>query len=154
MRVLAFLALLISGLALADINAYPFASPEQEAQFRRLTQELRCPKCQNQNLADSDAPLAKDLRDIIFEKLQAGESPEQIEAYLHKRYGDFILYKPPVKPTTWLLWFGPGLFLAGGVAWLLRAIARRRAQPSAPQAVDEERLKRILKTDSEQDRAS
>lgn len=123
----AVFGLLLSGFALAGINAYEFKDPATEARFRVLITELRCPKCQNQDIADSDAPLAKDLKDIIYDKLNAGESDQQILDFMQKRYGDFILYRPPMKPKTWILWFGPGIFLVLGIALLVRRVRRKTA---------------------------
>ena len=96
-----------------------------EARLKTLSEELRCLVCQNQTLADSTAPLAEDLRREVGELAVAGKSDAEIKQYLVARYGDFVLYNPPVKATTWLLWFGPFALLAGGaVVWLV--ILRRR----------------------------
>lgn len=99
---------------------YPFDTPKQHAQFRGLLRDLRCLVCQNQDLADSNAGLAKDLRDEVYAHVQAGESDDEIIRYLTMRYGDFILFKPPVKAITSMLWFGPLLFLAIGLFLFLR----------------------------------
>ena len=88
-----------------------FSDPAQEKQFKELTEELRCLVCQNQSLADSSAGLAQDLRQEVYSMVIAGNSNEEIVNYLVARYGDFILYRPPLKPTTYLLWFGPVIFL-------------------------------------------
>ncbi len=93
---------------------YPFDNLKQEAQFNHLLKEFRCLVCQNQDLADSNAALAKDLRVQIHHLVQTGKSDGQIHDYLRARYGDFILFKPPVKGLTILLWFGPFLFLILG----------------------------------------
>lgn len=110
----------------AKIQVYPFKDAEKELRFNRLIQELRCPKCQNNNLADSNAGLAVDLKDIIYEKINEGETDEQIIAYLKQRYGDFISYRPPIKPSTWLLWFGPFAFLLIGGIFIFRFIRTRK----------------------------
>ncbi|BBI67003.1 hypothetical protein PKHYL_11940 [Psychrobacter sp. KH172YL61] len=79
---------------------------QQEAQYRGLiSEELRCPKCQNQNLAASDAPIAQDLKQKVYDLVKDGRSDAEIRAYMQERYGDFISYKPPVRPSTWILWF-------------------------------------------------
>jgi cytochrome c-type biogenesis protein CcmH len=115
----------------AEILVYDFDDPQKEARFNQLTAELRCPKCQNNNLADSDAPLAVDLKDIIYEKLNANESNEQIVGYLTERYGDFITYRPPLKPSTWIIWFGPFVFLLVGGWLILRFVAGRKEKVPA-----------------------
>jgi cytochrome c-type biogenesis protein CcmH len=98
-----------------------------EARLKNLEEELRCLVCQNQTLADSNAPLAEDLRREVRELAQQGKSDAEIKQYLVARYGDFVLYKPPVKPTTYLLWFGPFAFLlGGGLVWYV--VLRRRAR--------------------------
>ena len=93
---------------------YPLDSPKKEAQFEHLLKNLRCLVCQNQDLADSNAELAKDLRLQVYHLVQEGKSDGEINDYLTARYGDFILFKPPIKAVTWLLWFGPFLFLLLG----------------------------------------
>lgn len=110
---------LLSNILHADA-IYPFEKPKQQAQFRGLLRDLRCLVCQNQDLADSNAGLAKDLRDEVYAHVQAGESDDEIIRYLTMRYGDFILFKPPVKVVTSMLWFGPFLFLAVGLGLFLR----------------------------------
>src|SRR5215467_13838206 len=92
-----------------------------------LAEELRCLVCQNQTLAESNAPLAEDLRNQLREQMRAGKSDKQVVDFLVDRYGDFVLYRPPLKATTFLLWFGPFLLLATGFAVLLRRVRRRRA---------------------------
>lgn len=109
-----FLGLLFAGLSHAN-SMYPLSSIKQEAQFNHLLKELRCLVCQNQDLADSNAQLAKDLRLQVYQLVQDGKSDTEIYNYLTSRYGDFILFKPPVKAVTWLLWFGPFVFLMLGV---------------------------------------
>jgi cytochrome c-type biogenesis protein CcmH len=107
-----------------------FDSPEQEARFHVLTEELRCTVCQNQNLADSDAPLAQDLREEIYTMLRAGRSNEEIKTFLVERYGDFVLYRPPVQGNTLALWLMPGVLLLGGavvVFFVVRGRNRRLA---------------------------
>lgn len=95
----------------AAIEVYDFDSVQQEAQYRGLIEELRCPKCQNQNLAGSDAPIAQDLKQKTYDLIKEGRSDTEIRAYMQERYGDFITYKPPVRPSTWILWFFPPLLL-------------------------------------------
>ena len=103
-----------------------FDSPEQEARFKQLTMELRCTVCQNQNLADSDAQLAHDLRAEVHEMLMAGNSDDDIKNFMVQRYGDFVLYRPPVQKNTYLLWVAPMLLLLIG-ALVLRVNIKKRA---------------------------
>lgn len=122
------LGLLIAGGGAAAREAVPAsADPALEQHVLRIAAELRCLVCQNQSLADSHAPLALDLRQQIREMLRRGDSDAQVRAFMTERYGDFVLYRPPVRPGTWLLWFGPALLLAGGLA-TLAAVLRRRAR--------------------------
>jgi cytochrome c-type biogenesis protein CcmH len=114
------LACLLSVTSYAAIDVYNFDSVQQEAQYRGLIEELRCPKCQNQNLAGSDAPIAQDLKQKTYDMVKDGRSDGEIRAYMQERYGDFISYKPPVRPSTWILWFFPPLLLIvliGGWFW-------------------------------------
>ena len=139
MRAVLFAALFVfAGLA-AAAQPLRFADAAEEARFRALAAELRCVMCQNQSLADSDAPIARDLRAQVLEMMREGRSDDEIQAYLVERYSDFVLYRPPMKPSTWLLWFGPGLVLVGGAATVV-AIVRRRAAaaPPAPPAEDDQ----------------
>ena len=137
--------------ALAATSVYDFSSPEQEQTFRELTKELRCPKCQNQDIGDSDAELAKDLRDKSYELLQAGKSKQEVIDYMAARYGNFILYKPPFQASTMILWFGPVLVMLVG---LIIVVVRTRKQPrnraeDALSAEQEARLNELLKKDKE-----
>ncbi len=103
--------------------------PVLEARVMRLASELRCLVCQNQTIADSHADLAQDLRNQVREMLKQGKSEGEILAYMTQRYGDFVLYRPPVKSTTTLLWFGPAVLLIGGVAVLIVVLRRRSRLP-------------------------
>ena len=115
----------------------------QETKARELSAELRCLVCQNQSIDDSDAPLARDIRVLIRERLTKGDEPNVIREFLISRYGDFILLKPPLKLSTLLLWTTPLWALAAGAIMLVRG-ARRRASATAPLSADEEaRLQRI-----------
>ena len=124
---------LAAGAAGAFSLDTPLADPALEARARALHAALRCPVCQGQSLADSDAGLARDLRAIVRERLAAGATDGEVLAFLAARYGDYVLLEPPVKPATWALWFGPAaVFVAGaGLAWLL---LRRRARADGPGA--------------------
>ena len=113
--------------AYAAIDVYDFDSVQQEAQYRGLIEELRCPKCQNQNLAGSDAPIAQDLKQKTYDMVKEGRSDGEIRDYMQERYGDFITYKPPIRPSTWILWFFPPLLLITLIAgWFWQSKRRQR----------------------------
>ncbi|WP_323842207.1 MULTISPECIES: cytochrome c-type biogenesis protein [unclassified Moraxella] len=142
-----FLGMMTS--AWAGIEVYEFKTPEDETRYRALIEELRCPKCQNQNLAGSDAPIALDLKQKTYEMIIDGRSDTEIRDYMFERYGDFISYKPPVRPSTWILWFFPPFLLVlliGG--WLLKTRhSRHNIQKDDVDALsvsEEARLAQIL----------
>jgi len=136
---LAIALLLWSALAGAAIDPYGFRDDAERDRFQALTRELRCPKCQNQDLADSNAPIAGDLRREIQRLMAAGHSDEQIIAYLEQRYGEFIRFRPPFEGRTLLLWTLPILGLVGGAA-LLVALTRRRRPEQGLSTAERERL--------------
>lgn len=134
--VLALLILMMGFMTLshAAIEVYDFNSPRQEAQYRGLIDEFRCPKCQNQNLASSDAPIAQDLKQKTYDMVKDGRSDTEIRQYMQERYGDFISYNPPVRPSTWILWFFPPLLLIvalGGWFWRNQRSRKRPATPKS-----------------------
>jgi cytochrome c-type biogenesis protein CcmH len=140
-RALVWLILcLLPALAFAQaIQPLPFRDRAEEVRFQKLSAELRCPMCQNETLADSNAPIAHDLRRQVFEMIQAGKSDDEIKTYLVDRYSQFVLYKPPVEPSTWLLWFGPAVLLAAGAAVVAIQVRRRARQaPASTPANDTE----------------
>ncbi len=143
---LAVLALLLAlgrgaPAAAGAIEPREFPTPEQDALYHELIGELRCLVCQNQNLAESEADLAKDLRDEIAEMVRAGKSREEVIDFLVARYGDFVRYRPPLRRDTWLLWLGPFVLLAAGLA-ALAVVLRRRQRAAVPAAPDPEALAR------------
>lgn len=115
----------VSNVAFAN-TLYPLNTPKQEAQFNHLLRDLRCLVCQNQDLVDSNAGLARDLRNEVYSLVKNGKSDAEIIHYLTTRFGDFILFKPPVKSLTLLLWFGPGLFLLLGLLIYWKTCITRR----------------------------
>jgi len=127
MRVFLLTLLLLPGLSWGAIDVYEFSDPQYEERFYQLTRELRCPKCQNQNIADSDAPLAADLRREVHRMLEQGASDDRIIDFMVTRYGDFVLYRPRVNGVTWLLWYGPFVLLGIGVLVVV-LISRNRRQ--------------------------
>jgi len=130
------LGLALSGSAQAAIDTYEFQSEADRQRYRTLTEELRCPKCQNQNIADSNAPIAMDLRAEIYRMLEEGRSNDEIVEHLVLRYGDFVRYKPPLDARTFLLWFGPAALLLGGLGALLVIVRRRRRIEASPVAAE------------------
>lgn len=119
-------------------------TPEQAERFQVLVTELRCLVCQNQAISDSNAPLAADLRNKVREQLAAGRTDAEIYDYVTERYGDFVLYRPPVRASTYLLWFGPFVLLVAGLVLAVRMARRRAAQAAPAKAVDSERLRKLL----------
>ena len=123
--------LIFPAFAWAMIEAYTFKDAEMEATYHQLIKELRCLVCQNQNLADSDADLARDLRRQTHDMLMEGNTPQQISQYMVDRYGDFVLYRPRFKASTWLLWLGP-FVLVVAVLWLVIGNIRAKKAPAQP----------------------
>ena len=111
------------------IDPLPFKDRAQEIRFQQLSRQLRCLVCQNESLADSNAALARDLRHQVFHLMQQGKSDAYIKQYLVARYSDYVLYRPPLRPSTWLLWFGPGVLLIVGALGLAGYVRRRAAAP-------------------------
>ena len=136
-RLLLALGLLLACAAAAAMEPIKFNDAAEEARFRALSAELRCVMCQNQSLADSNAQIAHDLRLQVLTLMREGKTDREIKDYLVARYSDFVLYNPPVRPSTWLLWFGPGVILVGG-AVVLAVVVRKRSgsAPAAPPSED------------------
>ena len=131
--------------ATATLESFKFASAEQEQHFKELIGKLRCLVCQNQSLADSDAELAHDLRAEVYGMMQDGKSDKQIIEFLVARYGDFVLYSPPLKPSTWLIWFGPFVLLVIAGLVLLRSLRRQQQVPQQEISdADRKRLEQAL----------
>ncbi|MDP1540399.1 MAG: cytochrome c-type biogenesis protein CcmH [Moraxellaceae bacterium] len=128
----------------AAVDVRDFSSELEERRYRSLVAELRCPKCQNTNLAGSDAGLADDLKDRVHSLLRQGASDDEIRQHMIDRYGDFVSYKPPMRPATWLLWWGPLVLLVIGLAVMLlrRQPAQKRAKPLDPE--EKKRLQELL----------
>ena len=147
MKKLLLCLFLLSQSVHAEIEVYQFANPEIELRYQSLTEELRCLVCQNQNIADSHAELAQDLRRKVYEKLNSGESNEQIIDYMTERYGDFVLYRPPFNTRTLILWLAPVLtLLIGGIGFW--SLLKRRKNTAEEQLSDTERahLNKLLQT--------
>lgn len=146
----ALLLALIGGAAAQVFEAREFENPENARRYQVLISELRCLVCQNQNLADSNAPLAADLRQLTYDMIREGKNDAEIIDFMVARYGDFVLYRPPIKPTTAILWAGPFLLLAVGIWLLLRQLRRRASAAVQDSALSEEeraRLERMLEAE-------
>ena len=162
-------AMFLSGQLAASSSIVEFSDESLRVRYQQLIQELRCPKCQNQNLADSNAPISQDLRAQVQGLLEEGMSDRQIKDYLKARYSDFILYRPEVNKTTWLLWAAPVLFMFIG-AWVVYSLYRQKNTPKsvvasadavaepeseesddiAMSATDQQRLEQLLMDGEEQ----
>ncbi len=132
------LALLMLLLAQSPGTAWADSHAELDRRAKDLAAQLRCLVCQNQTIAESNAELARDLRAVVREQLSQGRSDREIIAFMVARYGDFVLYKPPLKATTLLLWFGPALLLAAGAATLFLYLRRRRGRLDERALTEEE----------------
>tara|TARA_B100001146_G_scaffold186597_1_gene170201 strand:+ start:1368 stop:1805 length:438 start_codon:yes stop_codon:yes gene_type:complete len=136
-------SLLLSGLlgvwvaGVSTIDAFEFEDEAERLRYSGLIAEFRCPKCLNTNLSGSDAPVARDLRRTVYRLVDEGMNDDQVRRYLQARYGDFVLYDPPVRANTWILWFGPPLLLLAGIL-VLRRIGSRVTRVSLS---DEERAR-------------
>ncbi|KYN66101.1 cytochrome C [Pantoea agglomerans] len=147
MRMLLLLCGLLFSINLwASIDTLQFDSVAQEEQYRDLTASLRCPKCQNNSIADSNAMIATDMRLKVYQLMKQGQSRQQIIDYMVARYGNFVSYSPPVTPSTLVLWAGPALFaLLGGAVIILRS--RQRKTRSELDEDEQQRLNALLKSD-------
>ncbi|MCX8018044.1 MAG: cytochrome c-type biogenesis protein CcmH [Rhodocyclaceae bacterium] len=147
-RTLVWFALLALALPVCAKEAAPLAAdPQVEQRMVKITEELRCLVCQNESLAGSQADLAKDLRNEVRELIKSGKSDDEVKDFLVSRYGDFVLYRPQVKPSTYLLWAGPFILLALGIVALIRYLRRRdRAVADTPLSEEErQRAEALLK---------
>lgn len=143
-----FLLWLLSSAAFAVIETYEFSDPELEVRYRQLSLELRCPKCQNQNIADSNAPIAQDLRKLLYQQLEAGADNDQILDYMVARYGEFVRYRPRYGGATAALWLAPVLLLLVGIVLALLTVRGRRKKEqksSVLSAADKQQLDSLLK---------
>lgn len=145
---LVFLLLMVTALTRAADVPPEFANPELERRYNDLIEEIRCLVCQNQSLADSHAELAQDLRHEVYTMMVDGKGNKEIITYLVDRYGDFVLYRPPLKSTTLLLWTGPVIFLVIGMVVLFYLLRRQQSRPLKDD--EHERASRLL-ADDEQD---
>lgn len=118
----------------ADIDVYEFSSEEKRERYLGLTKELRCPKCQNQDIADSNAPIAQDMRREVHRMVEEGKAHDDVVSFMIERFGDFVTYKPAVVPSTYLLWFGPFALIALGVFVVWRMSVKKKQIANASEA--------------------
>ena len=143
-------ALLFSSMAFSSIDALNFTSPQQESDYHQLTQSLRCPQCQNNNIADSNATIAVDMRGKVFELLQEGKSKNDVVDYMVARYGNFVTYDPPMTASTLVLWIAPLLLVLLGVVFLLRRKPKAQSAVKSQDVLTDEdnvRLAELLNKD-------
>jgi cytochrome c-type biogenesis protein CcmH len=153
MRVLMIVLTLFISVSIleASVEVKKFKNQQQEQRYKNLINELRCLVCQNQNLAGSDAGLAQDLRKQVYKMINAGQSDKEILEFMVTRYGDFVLYRPPFKATTFFLWIGPFIILAIGLFALIRFIVqRKKVLITKLTDNDKEKIKQLLDQDKEQ----
>ena len=136
---------LLAPLALAAVDTFEFETEAQRQQFYQVSSELRCPKCQNQNIADSDAPIATDLRREVHRMVIEGREDREILDFMVSRYGDFVRYKPALTSATAVLWFAPGVLLLGGFVFLIVLLRRRQRalRESATQHLSQDEQQRL-----------
>lgn len=152
----AVLSLLLANMAVASTAVVEFSDESLRIRYQQLVQELRCPKCQNQNLADSNSPISEDLRAQVHRLLEEGMSDREIKNYLKSRYSEFILYRPEVNQNTWLLWAAPVVFLLFGL-WVLYRLYFNRSSSDMPveqndqlSSVDQQRLDQLIRNKDKQ----
>ena len=152
----AVLSLLLANMAVASTAVVEFSDESLRIRYQQLVQELRCPKCQNQNLADSNSPISEDLRAQVHRLLEEGMSDREIKNYLKSRYSEFILYRPEVNQNTWLLWAAPVVFRLFGL-WFLYRLYFNRSSSDMPveqndqlSSVDQQRLDQLLRNKDKQ----
>jgi len=133
----------LAPLAVFALDTLQFANPEQQAVYETLTSELRCLVCQNQTIGDSNAELAADLRRQVYEMLQQGKSKQDILQFMTDRYGDFVLYNPPLKAKTGLLWLGPVAFLVMGLIAVVLVVRRKKTVIAPPDSGNAEKLAKV-----------
>lgn len=141
MALLIFSLCFSSLTVLAGFNTYEFDDPDKKQRFDHLINELRCTVCQNQTIADSDAGLARDLREKVYNMVNEGKTDQQIKDFMVARFTDFVLYRPPVKKSTYLLWGGPFVLLGLGILFLIIQVRKRKNMPQVE--IDEHQHQRV-----------
>ena len=142
MKRLLCLLMMLAMPALAVIETYQFSDPALEKRYQALSEELRCPKCQNQNIADSNAPISQDLRRLLYEQLETGASDDEIRQYMVDRYGEFVSYRPRFSGATAVLWLAPLLLLAVALVIVVMTLRGRR-KDTEPAILNDEEQRRL-----------
>lgn len=132
-----------SWLSFANVEVYQFDNPDQEKTYKVLIEELRCLVCQNQSIAESNAELAQDMRRKTYELVKSGKTKSEIRDYMAERYGDFMLYSPPMNPVTWLLWFGPAVALLVGFVVVILLVKKQKRTTVEISTEEMQRLKAL-----------
>jgi cytochrome c-type biogenesis protein CcmH len=150
MKLIIACCLLWAAQATAGLEKFDFTGNVEEDRYKELIAEIRCLVCQNQSLSDSDAELAHDLRQEVYDLMNQGQDNSQIVDFLVYRYGDFVLYNPPVKPSTYWLWYGPFILLVLGIIMLIRTVRQRGKQTDSGFSEQEQaRLDKLLGDDGD-----
>ncbi|UZE94919.1 cytochrome c-type biogenesis protein [Alkalimarinus alittae] len=151
LSMLSFIVLSVVASANEGSDTLEFKTDAQRSQYQQLTEELRCPKCQNQNIADSNAPIAKDLRNEVHRLILEGDDADQIVDFMVERYGNFVVYKPKFDPSTYLLWLGPAIIALIGLIIVVLSARKKRKEESTDSAVlsqeEKNQLSHILSED-------
>lgn len=155
LRIMWFLlAIFTSGITSADVSAvYGFDTRSEEQRYQNLIAELRCPKCQNQNIADSNSPISKDMRNAVYQMMQEGASNDEIVESLVGRFGEFVKYKPDLDSRTFVLWATPAIAVLGGLLVVVGVVVRSRRTGTAAPALSADEKARIEKMLAEKDRS-
>lgn len=141
------LGIFVKACSASPVETYQFSHPVQKQRYQKLIEELRCPKCQNQNLADSNSPISQDLRQQVYEQIQQGRADQEIVDYMVYRYGEFILYRPKLSKKTYFLWFGPIVFILIGLIALIIIIRKQRHNRRTMDEAQAAELSSLLKND-------
>lgn len=145
-------ALLFSAVAFSAIDALNFSSQQQESDYHQLTQALRCPQCQNNNIADSNATIAVDMRNKVFELLQEGKSKNDVVEYMVARYGNFVTYDPPMTASTLILWIAPLFLILFGIFFLMKRKPKRQSAVKTSTVLTEEENARLAELLNQKDK--
>lgn len=134
----------------SPVDTYEFSDPVRKQRYQDLIEELRCPKCQNQNLADSNSPISQDLRRQVYDQIQQGRADQEIVDYMVYRYGEYILYRPKLSEKTYFLWFGPAVFVVIGLIIMILFVRKQRSQKRTINESEKAELASLLNSEDDQ----